>query len=43
MTEYDLQDVNKPIGISEYQLAETIPENLKTTLPTVEQLEEQLC
>lgn len=40
--EYALRDMNKPIGISEYQLTESLPNDLKGKLPTVEQLEEEL-
>lgn len=42
MAEYALRVVNKRIGTSKYRLTEAIPENLRTDLPTVEQLEEQL-
>ena len=40
--EYSLRDIKKPIGISEYQLTHSLPENFKSQLPTVEQLENQL-
>lgn len=40
--EYALRDILKPIGISEYLLTQTLPENFKSQLPTVEQLETQL-
>lgn len=40
--EYTLRDINKPIGISEYMLTQSLPENFKSQLPTVEQLENQL-
>lgn len=42
VAEYALKDVNKPIGISAYELTEAIPENLKTSLPTIEELEAEL-
>jgi predicted nuclease of restriction endonuclease-like (RecB) superfamily len=42
VAEYTLQDVNKPIGVSEYQLTRALPENLKSSLPTVEEIEERL-
>lgn len=42
VAEYALKDVNKPIGISTYQIMESIPEPLKTNLPTIEQLEAEL-
>ena len=39
--EYALRDINKPIGISEWQtkLVESLPEPLKGSLPTIEQIE----
>lgn len=39
--EYSLKGVQKPIGISEYQLTRAIPDNLKINLPTVEEIEAQ--
>lgn len=43
LAEYALKDVNKPIGISEYTLTQAIPEEIKTNLPTIEQLEAELA
>lgn len=40
--EYALRDINKPIGISEYNLMQALPKNFKNQLPTVQELEEQL-
>jgi len=40
--EYALRDVHKPMGVAEYQLAKALPEHLKGSLPTVEQLEAEL-
>lgn len=42
IVEYALRDVHKPIGVAEYQLAQALPEHLKGSLPTVEQLEAEL-
>ncbi len=42
IAEYALKDINKPIGISAYQLTESIPNDLKGTLPTIEDLEREL-
>ncbi|HIJ95956.1 MAG TPA: DUF1016 domain-containing protein [Desulfuromonadales bacterium] len=39
IAEYALKDISKPVGISEYQLVAAIPENLKGSLPTIEELE----
>ena len=40
--EYALKDINKPIGISEYELIKVIPEDLKSNLPTVEEIEQEI-
>ncbi len=40
--EFSLRDINKPIGISNYLLTKAIPDEIKTKLPTVEQLENEL-
>ena len=40
--EFALRDMNKPIGISEFQLTEIIPEDLKSSLPTIEEIENEL-
>jgi len=43
VAEYALSDINKPIGVSEYQLTQSLPENLKPSLPSVEELERELA
>lgn len=40
--EYALRDTYKPIGISEYELTRSLPENLKASLPSIEELEREL-
>lgn len=42
--EYAIRDIKKPIGIAEYeiQLVESLPKNLKGSLPTIEELEAEL-
>lgn len=40
--EYALRDINKPMGISEYELTQAIPDNLQTQLPSIEELEIEL-
>lgn len=40
--EYALRDINKPMGISEYRLTEAIPAELKTKLPSIQELENEL-
>ena len=41
-TEFALRDVNKPIGVSEFQLTEILPDNLKSSLPSIEEIENEL-
>ena len=40
--EFTLRDMNKPMGVSEYTLVETLPDNLKGALPMVEEIESDL-
>jgi len=40
--EYSLKNISTPLGISEYQIIKSIPENLKGDLPTIEDLEKGL-
>lgn len=40
--EYSLRDVKKPMGVSEYVLNAFIPDDVKSKLPTIEQLEKSL-
>ena len=40
--EYALRDINKPIGVSEYTFTEILPEELKPSIPTVEEFENEL-
>ena len=42
VAEYALSDIDKPIGVAEYQLVRALPEPLITSLPTVEELESEL-
>jgi len=42
IAEYTLKKVNTPIGVSEYELTRALPENLKSSLPTIEEIEDQL-
>jgi predicted nuclease of restriction endonuclease-like (RecB) superfamily len=43
IAEYALKDISKPVGVSEYQLLSAIPEELKGSLPTIEELEAELA
>ena len=40
--EFALRDINKPMGVSEFELTQIIPENLKSSLPTIEEFEKNL-
>jgi len=42
IAEYALGGINKPIGISEYELTRALPENLRSSLPSIEELEAEL-
>lgn len=45
VAEYALRDIQKPIGVAEYEikLVESLPENLKGSLPTTEEIEQELA
>lgn len=40
--EYALRDMNKPIGVSAFELLQIIPDELRTQLPTIEEVERSL-
>lgn len=42
LAEYALRDVHKPIGVSEYELTRALPDNLKCSLPSIEEIEAEL-
>ena len=42
VAQYALSGYDQPIGVSDYQLSKAIPENFKSALPTVEEVEEEL-
>jgi predicted nuclease of restriction endonuclease-like (RecB) superfamily len=43
VAEYALRGMNKPIGISEYQLTRALPKELQSSLPSIEQIEAELA
>ncbi len=45
IVEYALSDINKPIGVAGYEtkIVESLPDNLKGSLPTIEEIEEELA
>ncbi|OAQ20793.1 PDDEXK nuclease domain-containing protein [Thermosulfurimonas dismutans] len=42
IVEYALRDTTKPIGVSSYRLTRALPEEIKSSLPSVEELEREL-
>ena len=42
VAQYALSGYDQPIGVSDYQLTKAIPENLKSALPSIEEVEEEL-
>ncbi|OGT50730.1 MAG: hypothetical protein A3F17_00880 [Gammaproteobacteria bacterium RIFCSPHIGHO2_12_FULL_41_15] len=42
IAEYALRDVNKPMGISEYELARALPKEIRGNLPTIAEIEAEL-
>ena len=42
LAQQTLKDISKPVGISEYRLIESIPEDLQGSLPSIEQIEAEL-
>jgi hypothetical protein len=42
VAQYSLESTNQPIGISEYQLSRLLPENYKSALPSIEEIEAEL-
>ena len=43
VAEYALRDNARPIGVAEYQLVESLPAELQTSLPSIEQIERELA
>ncbi len=42
LAKYALESSNVPIGVSEYELAKLYPENFKSSLPSIEEIEREL-
>lgn len=42
VVEYALKDIHKPIGVSEYIITRNLPEELKSSLPSIEEIEAEL-
>lgn len=42
IAEYTLRGVDKPIGVSSYELTRALPDSLQSSLPSIEQIEREL-
>lgn len=42
LAEYSLSGIDKPIGVSSYELTRALPSSLRSALPTVEEIEAEL-
>ena len=42
LTGYALRDIHKPISVSDYELTRALPDNLKSSLPSIEEIEKEL-
>ena len=42
IAEYALQDINKPIGVSEYRITDEIPEKFRQQLPSIEDIKSRI-
>jgi hypothetical protein len=42
VAEYALREKSQPLGIAEYKLLESLPAELQTGLPSIEQIEREL-
>jgi predicted nuclease of restriction endonuclease-like (RecB) superfamily len=42
VAEYALRNTTQPIGVAEYQLVESLPSDLETSLPSIDQIEREL-
>ena len=43
VAEYALRNINQPIGVAEYQLTESLPTHLQSSLPSIEAIEQALA
>jgi predicted nuclease of restriction endonuclease-like (RecB) superfamily len=42
VVKYSLHNIKAPIGVSDYRLANALPKQIKTEMPTIEELEQEL-
>jgi hypothetical protein len=43
LAEYSLKDINKPIGLADYELTRALPKELSSSLPSIEDIEGELA
>lgn len=43
IVEYALKNIGKPIGVASYQMSSTLPEDLKTLLPSPDEIEQRIA
>lgn len=43
IAEYALRGSSQPIGVAEYEIIKSIPNDLKSELPTIEEIEQELA
>ncbi len=42
VVEYSLKDVHKPIGVSEYIITKNLPDEFRSSMPSIEEIEAEL-
>lgn len=42
VAEYSLKDISKPIGVSEYKVTSSLPDDLEKQLPSVEDIQKRI-
>lgn len=42
LAEYALRDVHKPIGVADYEFTRALPQELASSLPSIEEIEAEL-
>lgn len=43
IVEYALKNIEKPIGVASYQISNTLPEDLKSLLPSPDEIEKRIA
>jgi hypothetical protein len=42
VAEYSLENISQPIGIAQYELTKVLSKEFESSLPTIEEIEEEL-